>query len=509
MLTRVGDSTDDAREFANGDYNDDGPAVLLGDYNGIQDYVGFRFTGVWIPQGAIIDSAVLTLTAYDNRSGTTQFLIKGEAIGNSPTFLVDNSPRDRTPTTVGMTWSITQNWVAGQTYSSPDLAPVIQEIVNRGDWSGDWSLALTILVLDVVVDNRNRTVSTWDEDYREAAELAITWHWSEAVSGRRGEDGIGVGANVDVSSTVTITNNIVVSHTIGISGTPVTATLSYNDVWGNSQANYAGLSPGTTDVSVDPLFRNPAGDDYHLCAASPLIDAGTNQGAPATDFDGDARPYDGDNDGVAVTDIGADEWLSGPSSLTVRPLTLDFVGTVGKSDPDPQGIDLLDCGSRDTFQWTAEADAGWLYVCPATGTTPDSTTVFADTGGLSIGRYTGTITITSQTAGTLNSPETVGVTLKVVPLGDIDEDCEVDVTDVMGAVGRWRLRQGDPNYLKAGDVNDDGVINIADIQKVATQWGIICPQGYSVLAKGREAMDERSWCGQRLLELQEEEMRGP
>ncbi|MFQ5343722.1 MAG: choice-of-anchor Q domain-containing protein, partial [Anaerolineae bacterium] len=262
---------------------------------------------------------------------------------------------------------------------------------------------------------------------------------------------------------------------------------------------YAGLPPGPNDISADPLFRNQAGDDYHLCAGSPLIDAGTNQGAPATDIDGDVRPYDGDNEGVAVTDIGADEWLPGPAFLTVLPSTLNFVGTVGKQDPKPQGIDIFNCGSRDTFQWTANTDAPWLHVCPLSGVTTGTATVFVDTGGLGMGRYTGTITVTSQTAGVLNSPQAISTTLEVVPLGDIDADCDVDVTDVMEVVSRWRLQAGDPNYLAACDVNDDKTINVADIQKVVTQWGIICPQGYSVTRAAPKATDEQSWCGQHLL----------
>jgi hypothetical protein len=41
--------------------------------------------------------------------------------------------------------------------------------------------------------------------------------------------------------------------------------------------------------------------DYHLLPGSPCIDAGTSENAPATDFEGDARPQG------AGYDIGADE----------------------------------------------------------------------------------------------------------------------------------------------------------------------------------------------------------
>jgi len=315
--------------------------------------------------------------------------------------------------------------------------------------------------------------------------------------------------HVDGSSVVTLTNNIVVSHTIGISGTVPNATLAYNDVWGNSQADYTGISRGTGDLSVDPFFRNQAGNDYRLCVSSPLIDVGTNEGAPATDFEGDARPYDGDNDGLALTDVGADEWLPGPPFLTVLPPTLNFVGTVGRADPEPQGIEIFNCGNRDSFQWTAAADSPWLHICPLSDVTTGTATVFVDTGGLDIGRYRGTITVTGQAAGVLNSPQPITATLKVLPLGDVDADCDVDVTDVMGVVNRWRRREGDADYLKAGDVNDDGVINIVDIQKVVTEWGVTCPEGYNVVVKGQETVDEQRWCGQQLLELRKRDVEQP
>lgn len=102
-----------------------------------------------------------------------------------------------------------------------------------------------------------------------------------------------------------IINNIVISYEVGIFGTgPITPAIDYNDVWGNTMADYslpAGVVTGTHNISLDPLFVDPADDDYHLRAGSPCIDAGTDAGV-TTDIDGDPRPI-----GAGV-DIGADEY---------------------------------------------------------------------------------------------------------------------------------------------------------------------------------------------------------
>lgn len=63
------------------------------------------------------------------------------------------------------------------------------------------------------------------------------------------------------------------------------------------------------ETTADPEFADPGAGDYHLTAGSPLIDAGNPAPVADEDIDGDDRVLDGDRDGTAVRDIGADEFV--------------------------------------------------------------------------------------------------------------------------------------------------------------------------------------------------------
>lgn len=93
---------------------------------------------------------------------------------------------------------------------------------------------------------------------------------------------------------------------------PATPIFRSNLVYSIGAPNYVGCADQTGlngNISGDPLFSSPAGGDYHLRPGSPAIDAGflPAVGEPAVDIDGGPRVVDGNGDGVAVLDIGADE----------------------------------------------------------------------------------------------------------------------------------------------------------------------------------------------------------
>jgi hypothetical protein len=77
------------------------------------------------------------------------------------------------------------------------------------------------------------------------------------------------------NTSVPVVNNIVTGSTgsgIKCSGGTI-PTPTYCDSWNNT-TNYDGVTPGVGCISLDPLYVNASGGDYHLGLHSPAIDTG-------------------------------------------------------------------------------------------------------------------------------------------------------------------------------------------------------------------------------------------
>ncbi|MBM3132799.1 MAG: hypothetical protein FJZ95_07195, partial [Chloroflexi bacterium] len=118
-----------------------------------------------------------------------------------------------------------------------------------------------------------------------------------------------------------------------------TTRIFYSDIEGSGGSGGSWDTNLGTDeggnIDANPLFYDPANGDFRLTLGSPCIDTGTNGEAPATDFEGESRPFDGDYDGSAITDMGADEWCTGgpvapiPESGTILLMGLGVLGLGG------------------------------------------------------------------------------------------------------------------------------------------------------------------------------------
>ncbi len=80
---------------------------------------------------------------------------------------------------------------------------------------------------------------------------------------------------------------------------PLNFEFEYSDFWNNG----FDAPTGNNVFTFNPAFVDLPNFDYHLTETSPCIDAGTSEGAPLTDFDGNTRPIGNG------WDIGAYEYL--------------------------------------------------------------------------------------------------------------------------------------------------------------------------------------------------------
>jgi len=114
---------------------------------------------------------------------------------------------------------------------------------------------------------------------------------------------------------------------------PQSPIFHFNDVFNPSGNTFAGSCSSSSgnngNISLDPLFVNPAASDFHLQATSPAIDTGSNTAPslPAQDIAGNPRILDGNGDCVAAVDMGAYEFTP-PSVLTVVPVNLAFADQI-------------------------------------------------------------------------------------------------------------------------------------------------------------------------------------
>lgn len=134
---------------------------------------------------------------------------------------------------------------------------------------------------------------------------------------------------------LTLTNNIIVSHSVGISVTAGSTATIEGTLWGSGEwandidiVNVGGsISLGAVNLHAEPGFVDPESGNYHITPASAAVDAGVAT-ALASDIDGEARPFG------AGPDIGADEWAtveqlvqpgsSASVTMTVRGLDTTF-----------------------------------------------------------------------------------------------------------------------------------------------------------------------------------------
>jgi subtilisin family serine protease len=136
---------------------------------------GMRFPNIEIPQGATIVGATLKVCAVTSTDFDVDGFLKGEAVDNASAFTSGQTISALPMTTASTNWKWTQDepWIDNTWYESPNIGPIIQEIVNRPGWYTDHALVIIYMVNNA--SSGSRAFMAADTNPSLAPKLSITY----------------------------------------------------------------------------------------------------------------------------------------------------------------------------------------------------------------------------------------------------------------------------------------------------------------------------------------------
>ncbi len=135
-----------------------------------------RFSSVPIPQGATIQSAIITSLSADSQSGTVVRLVIEAENADDPSAIVDDTNWHALARTVASV-----SWNPGATtldaeFDTPSLVSIVQELVDRPGWASGQAMQF-LLHDDAQLSDTNavRWAYTYDNDPAKAGLLIVTY----------------------------------------------------------------------------------------------------------------------------------------------------------------------------------------------------------------------------------------------------------------------------------------------------------------------------------------------
>jgi hypothetical protein len=172
--------TDDGWAFGDGgSWSTTKTVFPLGYYISGEIVGGIRFVGVNVPQGATIIAAYVTFEAEEaDANNDTLVSIRAEQTDSAATFSTWNDFANRcwapTARPVTVYWGPIEKWAAGNTYETPSLTTIIQQLVDRPGWAANNEIVLFFLDNKSTVGAQRRACS-WDHATGAAPELTVVY----------------------------------------------------------------------------------------------------------------------------------------------------------------------------------------------------------------------------------------------------------------------------------------------------------------------------------------------
>jgi len=294
---RVSNTWDDAEERSNpgneGYVTNNQDLEMVWDNEGNQT-VGIRFLDITIPKGAYISRAYIQFTMDEDESGETHLTVQGQLSPNAARFnqstqfgISDTTLRPRT--TASVAWA-PPPWViqdaAGPNERTPNIAPIIQEIVNQPAWISGNPLAV------IITGTGERVAHAYDSDPNKAPLLYIEYNTGTPVN-QAPVVNAGLDQSIIVPSAAALPGVANLSGTVTDDDLPAPPSLT--STW-SKQSGPGDVAFGTPNAAVTTASFSAGGvyvlrltaDDGALTATDdvtvtvsvnqpPLVDAGVDQ----------------------------------------------------------------------------------------------------------------------------------------------------------------------------------------------------------------------------------------
>jgi photosystem II stability/assembly factor-like uncharacterized protein len=172
ITSRISQGSDDAEEHVHNGYIDYVSSDLELVFDRYTQTIGLRFQNIQVPDGATITNAYVEFETDETGSTSTDLTFYGEDVDNSVTFIPGYSYNvsRRTKTSASVTWLNVPAWdTVDEKHQTPDISPIIQEIVNRNNWVSGNALSI------IVTGSGRRTAESYNKEPDNAPFLVVEY----------------------------------------------------------------------------------------------------------------------------------------------------------------------------------------------------------------------------------------------------------------------------------------------------------------------------------------------
>lgn len=265
---RVAGTTDDAEQTLSGAMSLGSSDLELGSDAGVEQIVGVRFSGVEIPPGVTIRSAVIQFQVDETDADPTSLTIRGEKTPSAEAFSGNDSElSSRELTTASVAWAPPAWTVVGADEVTPDLTEVLQEIIGQPGWDSGNAVAF------VISGSGERTAEAYEGDAAGAPLLIVEYSTEPPVPNVPpvAIDDAAVTME-DVSVVVEVTaNDTDEDGNLAAATTTIACELCAGPALGSVAAN----GDGTMEYTPDPDLNGTDTFTYQVCDTFAACDTAT------------------------------------------------------------------------------------------------------------------------------------------------------------------------------------------------------------------------------------------